>query len=98
YDDGSWELFSYDKCGNLQEASNEYSTVGFTRNKAGLIEAEHQNGYTVQSVYDKLGRRTQITSSLGADIHLQRNKAGLVTQLQAEEWFKKEQGATKALW
>jgi RHS repeat-associated protein len=98
YHDGSWELFSYDLCGNLQETSNEYSTVKFTRNKAGFIETEEQNGYTVNSLYDKLGRRIRITSSLGADIRLQRSKTGLVTHLQATAQLSNKQEMPPAFW
>jgi len=85
YEDGSWELFSYDRNGNLQEAINEYSHVQFTRNKMGLVETETQNEYQVQSQYNKMGERVQVTSNLGATIQLQRNKLGQVTQMQAKQ-------------
>ncbi|MFL5744806.1 MAG: RHS repeat-associated core domain-containing protein [Niastella sp.] len=86
YHDGSWELFSYDKNGNLQEAMNEHSTVRFNRNKLGLIVAEEQDSYKVESTYDKWGNRTRLTSSLGADMLLKRNETGQVTQMQADTW------------
>ncbi|AEV97774.1 hypothetical protein A4D02_15985 [Niastella koreensis] len=85
YEDGSWELFSYDRNGNLQEAINEHSHVQFTRNKMGLVETEAQNEYLVQSQYNKMGERIQVTSNLGAAIQLQRNKLGQVTKLQAKQ-------------
>jgi RHS repeat-associated protein len=83
YHDGSWESLGYDKSGYLVEAINEYSTVRFKRNKQGLIESEEQDGYAVHSTYDKTGKRIKISSSLGADIQLQRNEVELVTGLQA---------------
>ena len=84
YHDGSWELYNYDKNGNCKEAANEHSTVRFTRNKMGYIEKEEQDGYLVRSRYDKAGARIHITSNLGADIQLHRNKPGLVTAMQAK--------------
>lgn len=83
YHDGSWELYSYDKNGNLQEAANEYSTVRFTRNKVGLIVAEDQDGYTIESTFDKWGNRTRVASSLGADMLIRRNETGEVIDMQA---------------
>ncbi|OQP45127.1 hypothetical protein A4H97_32835 [Niastella yeongjuensis] len=85
HEDGSWELFSYDRNGNLREAINEHSQVTFTRNKMGLVETEMQNEYQVQSRYNKTGERIQVTSSLGADIQLQRNKLGLVANMQVKQ-------------
>jgi RHS repeat-associated protein len=84
YHDGSWELYNYDKKGNLQEAINEYSHIRFTRNKMGYIDTEEQDGYKVQSTYDKNGNRIGITSNLGANLQLQRNNLGLVTNIQAK--------------
>jgi RHS repeat-associated protein len=83
YDDGTWEMYSYDKSGNLQEAINQHSRTTFTRNKLGDILTEDQDGYQVYSEYNKAGARIHIGSSLGADIQLQRNKNGWVTGLQA---------------
>jgi RHS repeat-associated protein len=85
HEDGNWELFSYDRNGNLQEAINEHSHVQFTRNKMGLVEKEAQNEYLVQSQYNKMGERIQVTSNLGASVQLERNKLGLVTHMQAKQ-------------
>jgi RHS repeat-associated protein len=85
YDDGSWEGYLYDKNGELLEAINEYSRVQFTRNKQGYVETEQQDGYLVHSVYSKSGERMQVTSNLGANIQLQRNKQGKVTNMQATQ-------------
>lgn len=84
YHDGSWELYSYDPNGNLQEAINENSHVRLTRNKVGCIVLEAQDGYQVHSSYGKTGDRNSITSNLGANIQLHRNKQGLVTDMQAK--------------
>ncbi len=83
YHDGSWELFRYDKNGNLTEATNEASQVKLVRNKLGAITTEWQDDYSINSSYDKYGNRTGIHSSLGADIQMQRNELGQVTNMQA---------------
>jgi RHS repeat-associated protein len=87
YHDGSWEQYNYDKNGNLQEAINEHCSIRLTRNKMGYVETEQQDTYTVQSVYDKVGNRIAIKSSLGADIQLRRDRVGQVTQMQAASWL-----------
>jgi RHS repeat-associated core domain len=83
FHDGSWEAFQYDKEGNLIEASNEHSTVRFTWNKQGQLVKEEQNGYTIHYEIDKEGERTRITSSLGANIELQRDVMSRVTAIRA---------------
>ena len=85
YHDNSWELFRYDKNGKLIEASNENNTVQFIRNPSGFVTSELQDGYAVNSCYDKYGNRSSINSSLGADIKLKRNELGLVTDLRADQ-------------
>jgi RHS repeat-associated protein len=86
YHDGSWEQYSYDKNGNLQEAINEHCSIRLTRNKMGYVETEQQDTFTIQSVYDKVGNRIAVTSSLGADIQLRRDQVGQVTRVQAAAW------------
>lgn len=83
FHDGSWEIFNYDKNGNLVEASNAYSTNRFSHNKLGLLVQEDQDGYFVNSEYDRQGDRSRISSSLGANIQLQRNGLGQVHNLQS---------------
>jgi RHS repeat-associated protein len=84
YHDGSWEAFNYTRIGHIKEATNEYCTVKFDYNKQQMVDTEYQDGYTINSVYDNQGDRMQITSSLGADIRVQRNALGLVTDMQAK--------------
>ena len=83
YSDGSWEIYSYDKAGRLTEAVNENSRVKLSRDAAGRIVKEEQDGYTVESKYDKLGRRMQLKSSLGVMVDLERNAAGFVSRMAA---------------
>ncbi|QCW99879.1 hypothetical protein FGM00_07115 [Aggregatimonas sangjinii] len=84
HSDGTWETYSYDLNGNLIEAVNENSTIQLIRDKAGRVIAENQDGHLVQSEFDKLGNRTKITSSLGAEIDLLRNKIGQIETMNAQ--------------
>lgn len=83
HNDGSWELFSYDRSGLLTEATNEYGRVRLIRDSKGLITEEWQNGHLVRSKYNKKGLRTGISSSLGADIRLDYNQRDRLTGIQA---------------
>jgi RHS repeat-associated protein len=83
HNDGSWETFSYDRNGLLTEAVNEHSTIRFVRDSLGRITEEWQNGHRVNSVYDRLGRRKSISSSLGADIAFGRDGIGLLNRIEA---------------
>jgi YD repeat-containing protein len=85
YSDGTWEKFSYNKNGELLEASNGHSTVKFERNAAGHVTKEWQDGLWVASTYDGLGRRTQVTSSLGANILTARDEMGRATHMAASQ-------------
>ena len=76
YDDGTKEVYTYDKSGALIEAVNENGVVILERDELGRVTAETQNGIRIENTYDKLGRRTALTSSLGADIKISRNKLG----------------------
>ncbi|OQP58087.1 hypothetical protein A3860_07095 [Niastella vici] len=84
YHDGSFTLFSYDENGNIKEAINEHCAVRVTRNKDGFVETEQQDEYTIRSQYNKIGNRVHISSNLGADIQMDRNAEGQVTNMQAK--------------
>jgi RHS repeat-associated protein len=83
HSDGSWQLFSYDANGRMVEATNEHSTLLIQRDAKGRVTSENQDGYLVQSKYDKLGRRIEIVSNLGAAVKAGYNEGGYVGQLQA---------------
>lgn len=84
HNDGSWETYSYNRNGQLIEAVNENSHVALLRDDAGRIIKEVQDGHTVESSYDELGKRIAVKSSLGADVKLTRNESGFVAQLEAK--------------
>jgi len=83
HSDGTWETFNYNRDGLLVEAANENSLVELMRDPSGKIIKELQNEYEVESTYDKLGNRIKITSSLGANIDVERDDMGLVKQQSA---------------
>jgi RHS repeat-associated protein len=83
YSDGSWELYSYNRTGQLIEAVNENSTVVIHRDGAGRVIREEQDGYTVESRYNKLGLRLEVKSSLGATFKMKHNDAGFVSSMLA---------------
>ncbi|MGN6353822.1 MAG: RHS repeat-associated core domain-containing protein [Parafilimonas sp.] len=83
YSDGTWEIYGYNKNGQLIEAANENSSVIIERDALGRVIKDNQDEYFVESVYDKLGRRAEVKSSLGASIKLERNKAGFVSSVVA---------------
>jgi len=86
HSDGSWETYSYNRDGQLIEAVNENSRLVFHRDKNGRILKEEQDGYLIESQYDKSGNRVHIQSSLGADIQLTRNTSGFVEHMIAGRW------------
>jgi YD repeat-containing protein len=43
---------------------------------------ESQDGFTVQSKYDKRGQRTLLTSSLGANLKMGYTEAGLLREMK----------------
>ncbi|GAA0530522.1 RHS repeat-associated core domain-containing protein [Chitinophaga japonensis] len=83
HSDGSWETYSYNRNGQLVEAINEHCTLRLQRDAMGRIKEEWQDGYTVSSRRGRNGRRSHITSSLGADIRISSNAIGDITGMQA---------------
>ncbi|MFP3917102.1 RHS repeat-associated core domain-containing protein [Lysinibacillus telephonicus] len=83
YYDDTWETFTYDKNGLLKETANDHVTVKLERDASGQVIKEWQNDHWIESSYDELGNRSQITSSLGANITVARNGMGNVMQMTA---------------
>lgn len=86
YNDGSWEMYAYDRSGYLVEATNEHSHLQLVRDVMGRITGETQNGITVRSTYRKDGKRSQLTSDLGAELFLTRDVNGAVSDMEAGPW------------
>ncbi|MEK5039325.1 hypothetical protein [Sporosarcina sp. FSL K6-3457] len=85
YYDDTWETFGYDKNGSLLETTNEHMTVKLERDPSGQVIKEWQNDQWIASTYDELGSRLQVTSSLGANIDVERNMMGNVSQITASQ-------------
>ncbi|MWW26846.1 DUF6531 domain-containing protein [Algibacter lectus] len=90
HSDGTWETYSYDADGSLIEAVNQHSQVTLERDQTGKVISETQDGHKVQSKYDALGNRVQISSSLGANTTINRNKLGQVEHMSASVSQNKE--------
>jgi RHS repeat-associated protein len=86
YHDGSFERYAYNMDGLLIEAENNNSLLKITRDKQGRVIEESQDGFTVQSKYDKRGQRTLLTSSLGANLKMGYTEAGLLREMKTEGW------------
>ncbi len=92
YHDGTREEYSYDKNGNLLIATNASARIRLERDAAGRIIRESMElpaGDTpvevtsVESEYDGYGNRTRVRSSLGADVRLDYDSCGLVSEINA---------------
>jgi RHS repeat-associated protein len=86
YADGTEESFQYRADGALMQAVNQFGKVELSRNVLGQILSDTQNGNAVNSEYDFLGNRNRVTSSMGANLNLQRDKMGDITQMSQEDW------------
>lgn len=82
--DGTWTTYTYNKDGLLTEAVNSNSHIKFTRDEAGRVVSENQDGYVVNSQYGEQGIRTNINSSIGAAINFEHSILGEVTQMIAK--------------
>ncbi|OXG06473.1 RHS repeat-associated protein [Flavobacterium araucananum] len=102
YHDGTWEIYSYNKNGQLVEATNQNVSIFFERDAVGRIVQETQkqqldaseNGITITSTYNTLGQRTNMSSSLGADISTHYNQKGQLERIEAQSNELKEQHQT----
>lgn len=83
YSDGSGEKYTYRPDGELVEATNQHIAVKFERDPLGRVVKEMQGGFVIDSVYDTLGMRTEVRSSLGAHLTFGRNLMGDVESVSA---------------
>ncbi|RYF69384.1 MAG: hypothetical protein EOO39_17645, partial [Cytophagaceae bacterium] len=86
YSDGTQEIYGYDEAGALIKAQNQTNTVRLDRDAVGRVIRESQDANWVDYVYDALGQRTQLTSSLGAAIGFDRDQMGNLTRLSSQSW------------
>lgn len=83
YSDGTWVGYEYDSAGQMVKLGNAEATTEFEMNSQGLVTKESQSGYDVMSEYDVLGRRTRVTSSLGAYFTQSYDHVGNLTAVRA---------------
>ncbi len=86
YEDGTEESYAYRKDGLLTSAINVDAEVTLERDILGRVIKESCNGETVESKYDIANNRTNITSSLGADIEAEYNLMGDLLSLGSDGW------------
>jgi RHS repeat-associated protein len=100
HSDHSWAAYKYDKDSMLAEALNEDIQIKLQRDRAGRVIKEVQGAHSLTRTYDKWGDAIQLESSLGADITLDYNKLGQVTQMTANTspLGGGREGAWKAAW
>ena len=75
------QSFEYDLAGQMVSAINKDAEVSFQRNVLGQIETETVNGHSITNTFDKLGRRTGLTSSMGANMHYEHDNFGNLARL-----------------
>ncbi len=81
HSDGLKESYLYRSDGELLEASNRHIRVQFERDALGQVIKETSGPFEISSAYDVLGNRIQVSSSLGADVTIDRNNMGDVMRV-----------------
>ena len=83
YHDKSYEIFSYNKNGDLIETENPCVKISLERDSLGRITKEWQGNHWISNKYDEVGNRIQTISSFGANILTSRNEMGQAVHLAA---------------
>ncbi|MCJ8289628.1 MAG: RHS repeat protein [Crocinitomicaceae bacterium] len=84
-DDQTQEVYTYDKSGALIEAVNDHGQVRLVRDEVGKVLEEYQNDIRIENTYNRVGERIGLTSNLGADIKISRNKHGQILNTEASQ-------------
>ncbi len=79
--DGSFEAFAYDAAGRIAKAENPDATIELSRDALGRVTKESDGEHWVARVFDHRGLRARTTSSLGAEVSLDRNALGDVVRI-----------------
>lgn len=83
HSDGTFKIFKYREDGELLEALNEFMSLRRELDSRGQIIKEFQGEHWVASEYNDIGLRTRITSSMGLNQRITRNKQGAVLKIEA---------------
>jgi len=84
HSDGAGQRFGYRPDGRLMLAENDETSVRLERDLLGRVVREAQGTTWVDSVYDVLGARVGVQSSLGAGHRTQRSTVGDVETVTAD--------------
>ncbi len=85
YANGETESYGYRADGALVEATNGDAKIGWELDPLGRVLKEVQGDYAVHSSYDAQGRRTQLRSSMGAEVEFSHDAMGEVNQILAKQ-------------
>lgn len=85
YDDQTKEVYTYDKNGAIIEAVNEHGRLRFVRDEEGKLLEEYQNDICINNTYNRVGERIGLTSNLGANIQISRDKLGQILHTEANQ-------------
>jgi RHS repeat-associated protein len=80
--DDTFARYRWRADGALVEATNADAKLVFDRDPIGRIVRESCNGHWVASEYGTKGKRTRVTSSLGADQHIELDIMGEAMELE----------------
>ena len=83
YHDKSYEIFTYNKNGDLIGAENSDTRIKLERDSLSRVVKEWQDAYWISSRYDEMENRIETTSSFGASILTRRNEMGQAAQVIA---------------
>ncbi|MGG5506992.1 MULTISPECIES: DUF6531 domain-containing protein [unclassified Myroides] len=83
--DKTSETYVYE-FGAMVQAENETGVVAFKYDIEGQVVEESFNGQKVQSTYDSYGRRTTLSSSLGAHFVYQFDELNNVVESRLNDW------------
>jgi len=89
HSNGEEDRFVYREDGYILEARNRDSTIFFERDLLGRVLSENQNGVIIKSVYDSIGMRTHVSTSLGFRMDIDRNNMGDVLKVNTESFGQK---------
>lgn len=85
--DGSCENYGYDNMGKLVNATNQHAEIELVRDLMGRVVQESCNDHWISSIYNLLGQRTDLTSSLGANVQMNYDEAmSMLESIEANGW------------
>jgi RHS repeat-associated protein len=81
HSDGTFARYEYDADGLIKRATNETTAVEFERDVLGCVTVERSGAFVVRNHYDILGDKTELSTSVGGRLVIDRNELGLPGRL-----------------